>query len=108
MKLTLKNGTEIEVANTSTSTNIVIVEKDFSNVDNYNELFNAENLKGAMLGENELDSVIPTDVKAEKEVGGNVVITLIARKKTDSEIIQERLDEQEDVLNFLLMAREEE
>lgn len=93
MILKLKDGTQWNVADTSTKTAFYIVENNYSSIDSLAEKFTAENLKGAILGEETLENIVPVSISTTQNIDEAVVITLNCREKTEIEILTEKIND---------------
>ena len=94
--LTLNNGTKIEIAETST-TSAIVVQGDLAKVSAALSEITTDNLKNADLNGTTLTNKVYTGFTGEREEDVYTV-TFNMREKTDMEIMQERLDEQDAAL----------
>ena len=94
--LTLNNGTKIEIEDISTTSSIV-VKGDLEKVNNALSKITTESLKNADLNGTPLLNKVYTGFTGERE-DDIYTVTFNMREKTDMEIMQERLDEQDAAL----------
>lgn len=104
--LKLSNGVELSFTDESTVENMVNVLSTFAEVDPYANNISTENLALATFDGVSLENVVFVGIKAEKDVYGNVMLTVTNRYKTELEILQETQAQQDDVINYLLMNSE--
>lgn len=102
----LSNGKTIEVENESSNTDFVVRTESFAEIDKWKDVFTNENINNAeMEGETISDVVFDT---ISITLDGNKIRTdFIFHKKNENEIMNDRLSELEDAVNFLVMGGEE-
>lgn len=102
----LSDGYKIEVENESSKNDIVVRVKSFAELDEWKRTLTEENINGAVMEEETLTDLIFTDVSVSLEED-NIRADFRFREKSETEITQERINELEDAVNFLLMKGEE-
>lgn len=99
-KLTFKDGTSIDVVDSSTPLNLVAVVSKYADLDAIT--LNAENVEGATL------DGVPLDVKygsnSATSDGGAVRLTITNRDKTTDEKLTDKIDGIQEVISMLLMG----
>lgn len=98
-KLTLLDGTVIELTDTSQKNHYVAVVKKWADIDSLNLI--TENLQGGTFEGEELTNTVFESVSASYD-GENIVVTISCRNKTDLELLQESQEEQNAMINMLL------
>lgn len=98
-KLTLLDGTVIELTDTSQKNNYVAVVKKWADIDSLN--LTTENLQGGTFEGEELTNTVFESVSASYD-GENIVVTISCRNKTELELLQESQEEQNAMINMLL------
>ena len=103
-KLTFKDGTSIDVVDSSTPLNLVAVVSKYADLDAIT--LNAENVEGATL------DGVPLDVKygssSATSDGGAVRLTIVNREKTADEKLDDKITDITDILAMLLMGGAED
>jgi hypothetical protein len=103
-KLIFKDGTSIDVVDSSTPLNLVAVVSKYADLDALN--LNAENVEGATL------DGVPLDVKygsnSATSDGGAVRLTIVNREKTADEKLDDKITDITDILAMLLMGGAED
>ncbi len=98
-KLTLLDGTVIELTDTSQKNNYVAVVKKWADIDGLN--LTTENLQGGTFEGEELANTVFESISASYD-GENIVVAISCRNKTDLELLQESQEEQNAMINMLL------
>lgn len=98
-KLTLLDGTVVELTDTSQKNNYVAVVKKWADIDGLN--LTTENLQGGTFEDEELTNTVFESVSASYD-GENIVVTISCRDKTELELLQESQEEQNAMINMLL------
>lgn len=99
MKLVLKNKTEYNVADVSTENSIIFVLDTFAEIDNIKPKLTEDNFKGATLGENRLEYVVPQTLEVKANLADETyVLTVACHKKNDVEILKEQMGEVQDAI----------
>lgn len=101
--LSLSNGVDLTFTDESTVENMVNVLNSFAEVDVYANNISSESIALAKFDGATLENVVLVSIKAEKDVYGNVLLTVTNRYKTELEILQDTQAQQDDVINYLLM-----
>lgn len=94
--LTLNNGTKIEIAETST-TSAIVVQGAITEVDNALSEITTDNLKNADLNGTTLVNKVYTGFSGSRE-DGLYTVTFAMRDKSDMEIMREEISEVQDAL----------
>ena len=99
-KLTLKDGTYIDVVDSSTPLNLVAVVSKYADLDAIK--LTAENVEGATLDD------VPLDVKYGSNTatsdGEAVRLTITNREKTEEEKLADKITDITDMLALILMG----
>ena len=99
-KLTLKDGTYIDVVDSSTPLNLVAVVSKYADLDAIK--LTAENVEGATL------DGVPLDVKYGSNNatsdGESVRLTITNREKTTEEKMEDKIDGIQEIVSLLLMG----
>lgn len=89
--LTFNDGTSIEVLDTSTIYNIVVIFTDITDMVRIWDLFTRENLFHGFIGDEEFSDIVPLDLNAIKDESGLIIARFESRDKTEMELIKEEL-----------------
>lgn len=103
--ITLSNHENIEVENESAKTSLVIRTNNFADIDAWKEKLTEENVNGALMEGEILSDLIYTGLDVQLE-GDVIKTTFMFREKTKDEALNDRLNELEDAVNFLIMGGE--
>lgn len=103
--ITLSNHENIEVENESAKTSLVIRTDNFADIDAWKEKLTEENVNGALMEGEILSDLIYTGFDVQLE-GAVIKTTFMFREKTKDEALNDRLNELEDAVNFLIMGGE--
>lgn len=102
--LVLKDGTQLEFTDESTILNLVTVLSSFADADPIAAKITNDNLSTATFDGEAVTNVVFVSIRADKDVYGNILLTVANRYKTDIEILQETQAQQDEVINYLLMG----
>lgn len=112
--LTLNNGEEVAVLETSTPDSIN-VRGDLPTVSHDIGAINADTMDGADLAGAKITGKIYVGFNGTREDGGEYAVTISFRDRTDMELLRERLsavedsqEEQNEAIDYLLMGGESE
>ena len=103
-KLELKSGTVLEVAEGSSKEKLVIICKKFADLDTYGDELTAETLEGAALDGEEMENIKNVSMTAARDNGGAITCTVAIAYKTELEILSEKVEETNEVINTLIMG----
>ena len=98
-KLVFKNGTKLFFDDSSIKYCIVMICNKFSDLDDVAKEFSAENLDGAKFEDEELQNIVPDSIRVQKLLSEKrIVATFNLRKKTDEEIMKEKIRELDELI----------
>ncbi len=97
--LKLTDGTTIELADSSTENNYIVVVKKWADIDELG--ITKENVEGATYEGEILENKVFVSTQAAID-GENIVLSISMRDKTDMELMTETIEEQQAMINLLL------
>lgn len=103
-KLELKSGTVLEVAEGSSKEKLVIICKKFADLDKYGGELTTEALEGATLDGEDVENIKNVSMAAASDNGGAITCTVAITYKTELEILSEKVEEANEVINTLIMG----
>jgi hypothetical protein len=98
MKLTLRNKTKYDVSDTSTKYSIVFVVTKYSELDKIKPNLTEDNFKGAMLGEERLENIIPKHMVIDDSFEENIVMAVKCEEKPAVDVLAEQVAELQEVV----------
>lgn len=97
--LKLTDGTTIELADSSTENNYIVVVKKWADIDELG--ITKENVEGATYEGKILENKVFASTQAAID-GDNIVLSISMRDKTEMELMAETIEEQQAMINLLL------
>ncbi len=89
--LTLNNGATFEFADESTIRDLVTVVTSFAAVDPYLNGITSALLQGGSFDGERIEDVVVTDVKADSDGVGNVILHVLTRSKSSDEVLTAKI-----------------
>lgn len=99
--LVFKNGAQEEFTDDSTITNLRTVVSSYAAIDAMQANFYTENMVGATFDGEPIENIIPVETHASNVLGGEgntIVVNFINRYKTDIELLQEQVTENQEAI----------
>lgn len=90
--LTFNDGSSLEVLDSSTIYNVVVIFSDPLDMIRAWDMFTRANLSHGTIGDEEFSDIVPLDLDAIKDGDGLIVARFESRDKTEMELIKEELD----------------
>lgn len=89
--LTFNDGTQLEVCESSTIYNVIVVFANAQDAIALWDLFTKENLSHGYIGHDEFSNIIPLDLNMIKDDTGMIIARFESRDKTEMELIKEEI-----------------
>lgn len=89
--LTFKDGSTLEVCDSSTIYDVIVIFPTSYDMIKAWDLFTKENLSHGTIGDMEFSDIVPLDLNLVKDEGGLIIGRFESRDKTEMELIKEEL-----------------
>lgn len=106
MSKTLKfvDKSTLNVGDASTATNIIVPVKSFAEIDEIREKFTKKNTAKIEIDGVAYHNLVPVGCSAAADIDGIPTAVFTMHEKSEVEILRERVDEQEEIINSLMMG----